>query len=193
MSRAVEVGGEAELRGIGHFDRLRFRIETEQRRHRPEGFLAPRASQSSRRRARSVRRRCRRARRLPPVRMRALRGGIGEVCLDLLQSGCIDQRSLHDVRLAAGADLQHRHARCELLRKGLINAGLHQKAVGADAGLAGVAVLGYERPSTAASTSASSKTMKGALPPSSRASFLIVGALCAISRRPTSVEPVKER
>src|SRR5471032_939562 len=46
-------------------------------------------------------------------------------------------------------------------------------------------------PSTAASRSASSKTMKGALPPSSSDSFLIVGAHCSISRRPTAVEPVK--
>ncbi len=35
--------------------------------------------------------------------------------------------------------------------------------------------------------------MKGALPPSSRLSFLIVGAHCAISTRPVSVEPVNER
>ena len=35
--------------------------------------------------------------------------------------------------------------------------------------------------------------MNGALPPSSSPSFLIVGAHCAISTRPTSVEPVKVR
>ena len=46
-------------------------------------------------------------------------------------------------------------------------------------------------PSTAASMSASSNTMNGALPPSSSESFLIVGALCGIRMRPTSVEPVK--
>jgi hypothetical protein len=46
-------------------------------------------------------------------------------------------------------------------------------------------------PSTALSTSASSNTMKGALPPSSRLSFFTVGALCAIRMRPTSVLPVK--
>src|SRR5215469_4552007 len=33
--------------------------------------------------------------------------------------------------------------------------------------------------------------IKGALPPSSRESFLMVSALCFISSRPTSVEPVK--
>ena len=35
--------------------------------------------------------------------------------------------------------------------------------------------------------------MKGALPPSSSASFLMVGAHCAIKMRPTSVLPVNDR
>jgi len=39
--------------------------------------------------------------------------------------------------------------------------------------------------------SASSKTMKGALPPSSSESFFTVPAHCCISSLPTSVEPVK--
>src|SRR5450830_22147 len=47
-------------------------------------------------------------------------------------------------------------------------------------------------PATAASRSASSNTIKGALPPSSSDNFLMVGAHCAINRRPTSVEPVKD-
>src|SRR5882672_3739182 len=46
-------------------------------------------------------------------------------------------------------------------------------------------------PLTAASISASSKTMNGALPPNSRESFLTVPAHCCISNLPTSVEPVK--
>src|SRR5688572_24985183 len=46
-------------------------------------------------------------------------------------------------------------------------------------------------PSTAASISASSNTMKGALPPSSSETFFTVLAHCAISCLPTSVEPVK--
>ncbi|MNP20335.1 hypothetical protein D3C76_1129040 [compost metagenome] len=46
-------------------------------------------------------------------------------------------------------------------------------------------------PSTAASRSASSKTMKGALPPSSRETFLMSLAHSTISWRPISVEPVK--
>src|SRR5438132_12361091 len=46
-------------------------------------------------------------------------------------------------------------------------------------------------PLTAASMSASSKTMNGALPPSSSESFLTVPAHCCISNLPISVEPVK--
>ena len=46
-------------------------------------------------------------------------------------------------------------------------------------------------PSTALSRSASSKTMKGDLPPSSRVSDLPEPAVASRMRRPTSVEPVK--
>ncbi len=46
-------------------------------------------------------------------------------------------------------------------------------------------------PSTAPSISASSKTMKGDLPPSSSVSDLPVPAVASRIRRPTSVEPVK--
>ena len=46
-------------------------------------------------------------------------------------------------------------------------------------------------PATAASRSASSKTISGALPPSSRATLFTVRALWLISSLPTAVEPVK--
>src|SRR6516165_845735 len=46
-------------------------------------------------------------------------------------------------------------------------------------------------PLTAISMSASSKTINGALPPSSIEVFLTVAAHCSISNLPTSVEPVK--
>ena len=46
-------------------------------------------------------------------------------------------------------------------------------------------------PATASSRSASSKTMNGALPPSSSDTFFTCPAHCAISSLPTSVEPVK--
>ena len=47
-------------------------------------------------------------------------------------------------------------------------------------------------PLTAESMSASSKTMKGALPPSSIETFFTVCAHCSSRTFPTSVEPVKE-
>jgi hypothetical protein len=53
-------------------------------------------------------------------------------------------------------------------------------------------ILETRAPSTAASTSASSKTMKGAWPPSSRERRFMVSADCLIRSLPTSVEPVKE-
>ena len=46
-------------------------------------------------------------------------------------------------------------------------------------------------PATAASRSASSNTMNGALPPSSMVSLFTVPAHCAMSFLPTAVEPVK--
>jgi hypothetical protein len=45
-------------------------------------------------------------------------------------------------------------------------------------------------PLTAASISASSKRMNGALPPNSNDNFLTVPAHCSISNLPISVEPV---
>src|SRR5690625_6725373 len=47
-------------------------------------------------------------------------------------------------------------------------------------------------PSTARSRSASSKTINGALPPSSRLSFLTVAAHCSESNFPTAVDPVND-
>src|SRR4051794_41531078 len=53
--------------------------------------------------------------------------------------------------------------------------------------------LQVSAPAMAASRSASSKTMNGALPPSSSETFLICPAHWAMSSLPTSVEPVKDR
>ena len=47
-------------------------------------------------------------------------------------------------------------------------------------------------PRTATPTSAESKTMSGALPPSSRETRLTVAALLAMRSLPTAVDPVKE-
>ena len=52
-------------------------------------------------------------------------------------------------------------------------------------------ILAIIAPSTAASTSASSKTRKGALPPSSMETRKSCSADCSTSARPTGVDPVK--
>ena len=53
-------------------------------------------------------------------------------------------------------------------------------------------ILAIIAPSSAASRSASSKTTKGALPPSSIEQLITWSAASFRSLRPTSVEPVKE-
>ena len=53
-------------------------------------------------------------------------------------------------------------------------------------------ILAITAPSTASSTSASSKTRNGALPPSSIDTRRMLWADCSISLRPTSVEPVND-
>jgi hypothetical protein len=90
--------------------------------------------------------------------------------LHFLDRCLVDQRTLEYSRLETVAYFKFFHRLDQFLGKSIINAGLDVKTVRADAGLTGIAVFGNNRPSTAASRSASSKTIKGALPPSSRAS-----------------------
>ena len=68
--------------------------------------------------------------------------GVGDVLLDLLDGRLVDQRPGGDALLGAGADLQLLHLGGELLGERVVDAVLHVDAVGAHAGLAGVAVLG---------------------------------------------------
>jgi len=101
--------------------------------------------------------------------------------------GCvIDQRALLNIGLKAITDFEFSDCGDQFLGKGVIDAGLDVEAVRTYAGLPGIIA-----PSTAASRSASSKTIKGAFPPNSRESFFTVEELCFMSRRPTYVEPVK--
>jgi hypothetical protein len=58
----------------------------------------------------------------------------------------VDQRALRDPILAPVADLEFARLGHELLDEGIMDPGLHVEAVGADAGLAGVAVLRDDRP-----------------------------------------------
>ena len=75
----------------------------------------------------------------------ALGLGVVDELLDLLHRLLVDQRALLGAVLQARADLELDASGGELLDELLIDAGLHEEAVGADAGLAGVAVFGDDR------------------------------------------------
>ncbi len=72
----------------------------------------------------------------------ALLDGVADQRLDLLDRLAVDQRA--DVRagLEARSDGELLHGFDEGRRETVVDAGLHENAVGADAGLAGVAVFG---------------------------------------------------
>ena len=79
---------------------------------------------------------------LPPTHdLAALLDRVVDVLLHLGDGGLVDQRAGGDALLGAVAHLQLLHGLGQLLGEGVIDAVLHQHAVGADAGLAGVAVL----------------------------------------------------
>ena len=124
-----------------------FRVEAEQRRDGPEGLLARdhhrgrHAGQHGRLEERAAERVALAAGR----DLRALGGRIRDVLLDLLERGGVDQRALLGLAREAVADAKLLHRGDELRGEGLVHAVLHQQPVRADAGLAGVAVLGGDR------------------------------------------------
>ena len=133
-------------------------------------------------RARSARRTCRRsAWRLPPVTTLAPLASASATCSSTFSTRVrVDQRALRHAGLGAVADLERLHLRGELLRRTrrrrrpARRGGWRRRRSGRRCGTCEAIA-----PSTAASRSASSNTMNGALPPSSSESFLIVGAHCA--------------
>ena len=68
--------------------------------------------------------------------------GIGNMLFDLFDRLGIDQRAGRDTLAKAFADLELVDGRGELGDEGIIDALLHQHAVGADAGLACIAIFG---------------------------------------------------
>src|SRR2546426_308907 len=70
---------------------------------------------------------------------------VRDVLLHLLQALLVDQRADHDPGLGAGADLESLYLLREPGGEGVIDAVLDVDAIGADAGLAGVAVFGRDR------------------------------------------------
>ena len=75
-----------------------------------------------------------------------LRNGVLNMFLDFRHCGLVDQRTLKNTWLEAVADFKFLDRGDEFLGKGIINAGLDVKSVGANAGLTGVAVFGNIRP-----------------------------------------------
>ena len=138
---AVEVAGQAELGGVGGVDRLLLGLEPEHRGKGAKGFflgaqhvgagigdhgwLKKLAGHFA-------------AAHGDPA---ALCQRVGHMAADLLDRRVFDQRALHHAVLKAVADLQRLDLGRELGQKLVVHAFLHIKAVGADAGLAGVAVL----------------------------------------------------
>ena len=184
MSRRVEIRGEAELGVVGQRDRLVLGLEAEQRRDRAEGLLARdhhrRSCTSVRigrleeacRRARGA---CRRPRPCAPLATR-----VGDVLLDLLDRR--RRRSAGPASTPASMPLPTFSASTAaasfcgervVARRPARGCGWRRRRSGRCCG-----TWTTIAPSTAASRSASSNTMNGALPPSSSDSFLtVVGAL----------------
>jgi hypothetical protein len=69
----------------------------------------------------------------------ALFDRVGDVRLDLLDRLHVDQRPDHGTRLEPVGNLHRTGGLGEALGKGVVDAVLHQDAVGAGAGLAGIA------------------------------------------------------
>ncbi len=93
-----------------------------------------------------------------------------------------------DALLDAGSDLHRLHLRGKFLRKGIKNSSLNVNSIAADTCLSGIAILRCDRRLDCGVDIGIVKDDEGALPPSSSESFFIVGADCAISTRPTSVD-----
>lgn len=80
--------------------------------------------------------------RVPPVTITAPRDGVAHQAGYFLHGGLVDQRTNGDARLQAIAHAQIAHGGGVARGKGVVDAVLHENAVGADAGLTGIAVFG---------------------------------------------------
>ena len=72
----------------------------------------------------------------------ALLDGVADERLDLLDRVAVDQRADIGAGLHAGSDRKLLHRLDESRGEAVVDAGLHQDAIGADASLAGIAVFG---------------------------------------------------
>ena len=192
----VDVGDEPELGVVGGGDRPRPRSV------KPlTGATGPKISSREqlgvlrgRRRARWGRRSSRR-RREPgrrPARGRPCRRVLHELG-HLAALLVVDQRADLDALVGAAADLHRAHLVGQLLGE-LGRPRRRRRGSGWPPCTPRRRCASWRssRPATAASRSASSKTMNGALPPSSIDRRSRLSEACAMRLRPTSVEPVKD-
>ena len=143
----VEVGGQAEFGVVGPADDFVLVLEAKDRCQRAEGLLAGHAhlladaGQQRRFKEESAQGMCLAAR----LQGGAVGEGVVDVLADLGQRGFVDQRADLGAGVEAVADGEGGHRLGQFLHEAVVDAGLHVDAVGADAGLAGVAELGDHR------------------------------------------------
>ena len=197
-SRVVEVGREPEFGVVRKRDRLGFVAKTEQRRDRDRRSL--RARSPFRRVALRDHRRleeaaAERVARTPPVTSDAPFASASAMWLSTLSTAAeVDERTLLDAIFAARG-----RPRADRSRPRRASSQTHRRSPSCTRkrfaqtqvwpAYSGTCSASHLRPRRR--RSASSKTMKGALPPSSSDTFFTVPAHCSISSLPTSVDPVK--
>ena len=195
QAAAIEIGRQAVAGVVGHRDRLALVGEALDRRDGPEDLFARAGHlwRDIRENGRLVERAAARVALAAGYHARALGHGIGDDAFDIFQRLPVDQRTDLAFALQARPDPQPGGRPRQAPDEVVIDLGVHQKAIGAHAGLAGIAETWTpSRPATASSSRASSNTMNGALPPSSKEIFLTVSAHCAMSFLPTAVDPVND-
>src|ERR1022692_3090063 len=143
----VKVRGEAEFGTVGELDDFFVGLESQQQRDRAAGLLAEdlhvrgHAGEHSR----LIKGPAERMTLAADRYLGAARGGIGDVLLDLFQRFAIDQRTLRHAGIDARSDFERAHTLGKLRRERVVDLVVHEQTVGADAGLAGVAILGDDR------------------------------------------------
>jgi hypothetical protein len=139
----VEIG-EPEFGVVGHLDRLVFALEAVERGDgaKVSSFVMTMSVVTSVKTVGS-----KKGRRAPAAghHLGAPPDRVRDMRLDLLDRLHVDQRSDHRTRLEPVGDLHRTGGLGQPLCKSIIDAVLHQDAVGADAGLAGVAVFRGDR------------------------------------------------
>src|SRR5690606_31455012 len=142
----VEIRGQAEDGVVGLLQHFFFGVELEQRRNGAEGFFN---GETHRRRdiahnGRLEERTAQGVRLAAGDDLGALLDGIGDVFLHLVHGVAVDQRTLGHAFVEAVADLHGLDLGGQALDDFFVDARLDVDAVGADASLAGVAVLGRQ-------------------------------------------------